>query len=206
LVKRIIFQILNSFRIIAFWLLIPFLYIGCMAAIRESKVEITIKDTVLRRQVNHYASAQEFECVVDGRSVIVVDAYKHKTGDRVQLIYRDGEYYSIRSEEFPDNGVSLTDRVRFRYVETTKGNDAFILIAYILLSILTFKTRKDFRRDYFIPAIITHVFGVITAVLFVLTCYWLDVITLIFYAVVFAIFWIVWIIVRNVNKRTVMDK
>ena len=199
MVKSIIFQILNSFRIITFWLLIPFIFIGCMAAIRESKVEITLKDAVLRTRVNHYASAQEFECEVDGRSVIVVDAYEHEVGDQVQLIYRDGEYYSIRSEEFPDSGVTLKERVKFRYTDATKGNDVFILIAYIILTILTFKTRKDFRQKFFVPAIVTHIFGVITAILFVLTCFWLDVFVLVIYAVIFAIFWIIWIIVKNLK-------
>ena len=199
MVKSIIFQILNSFRIITFWLLIPLIFIGCMAAIRESKVEITLKDAVLRTRVNHYASAQEFECAVDGRSVIVVDDYEHEVGDQVQLIYRDGEYYSIRSEEFPDSGVTLKERVKFRYTDTTKGNDVFILIAYIILTILTFKTRKDFRQKYFVPAIVTHIFGVITAILFVLTCFWLDVLVLVIYAVIFAIFWIIWIIVKNLK-------
>ena len=199
MVKSIIFQILNSFRIITFWLLIPLIFIGCMAAIRESKVEITLKDAVLRTRVNHYASAQEFECEVDGRSVIVVDAYEHEVGDQVQLIYRDGEYYSIRSEEFPDSGVTLKERVKFRYTDTTKGNDVFILIAYIILTILTFKTRKDFRQKYFVPAIVTHIFGVITAIFFVLTCFWLDVLVLVIYAVIFAIFWIIWIIVKNLK-------
>ncbi len=200
MVKSIIFQILNSFRIITFWLLIPFIFIGCRAAIRESKVEITLKDAVLRTRVNHYASAQEFECEVDGRSVIVVDDYEHEVGDQVQLIYRDGEYYSIRSEEFPDNGVTLKNRVMFRYTDTTKGNDVFILIAYIILTILTIKTRKDFRQKYFVPAIVTHIFGVITAILFVLTCFWLDVLVLVIYSVIFAIFWIIWIIVKNVVR------
>ena len=199
MVKSIIFQILNRFRIITFWLLIPFIFIGCMAAIRESKVEITLKDAVLRTRVNHYASAQEFECEVDGRSVIVVDDYEHEVGDQVQLIYRDGEYYSIRSEEFPDSGVTLKERVKFRYTDATKGNDVFILIAYIILTILTFKTRKDFRQKFFVPAIVTHIFGVITAILFVLTCFWLDVFVLIIYAVIFAIFWIIWIIVKNLK-------
>ena len=199
MVKSIIFQILNSFRIITFWLLIPFIFIGCMAAIRESKVEITLKDAVLRTRVNHYASAQEFECEVDGRSVIVVDDYEHEVGDQVQLIYRDGEYYSIRSEEFPDSGVTLKNRVMFRYTDATKGNDVFILIAYIILTILTFKTRKDFRQKFFVPAIVTHIFGVITAILFVLTCFWLDVFVLIIYAVIFGIFWIIWIIVKNLK-------
>lgn len=202
MLKNIIFQIFNSFRIIAFWLLIPFLFIGCSAAIRESKVEITLKDAVLRDKVNQYASAQEFECVVDGRSVIVVDPYEHEIGDKVQLIYRNGEYYSIRSEEFPDNGVTLKERVMFKYTDTTKGNDVFILIAYILFTILTFKTRKEFRQRYFIPAIVTHVFGIITAIFFVLTCFWLDVLTLIIYAVIFALFWIIWIIVKNVKTQS----
>ncbi|MCR5214983.1 MAG: hypothetical protein K6E10_11260 [Eubacterium sp.] len=164
-------------------------------------MEITLKDTVLGSQVNHYASAQEFECVVDGRRVVVVDNYKHETGDKVQLIYRDGEYYSIRSEEFPDSGVTLMERLRFKYIDNTKGNDFFILIVYILLTILTFRTRIDFRKKYFKLAIVTHVFGGITAVLFVLTCFWLDVITLIFYAVIFSIFWIVWITVKNVKTH-----
>ena len=199
MVKSIIFQILNSFRIITFWLLIPFIFIGCRAAIRESKVEITLKDAVLRTRVNHYASAQEFECEVDGRSVIVVDDYEHEVGDQVQLIYRDGEYYSIRSEEFPDNGVTLKNRIMFRYTDTTKGNDVFILIAYIILTILTIKTRKDFRQKYFVPAIVTHIFGVITAILFVLTCFWLDVFVLVIYAVIFARFWVIWIIVKNLK-------
>lgn len=199
--KSIIFQILNGFRIVTFWLLIPFLFIGFSAAIKESKVEITLKDTVLRRQVNHYANAQEFECVVDGRSVIVVDDYEHEVGDQVQLIYRNGEYYSIRSEEFPDNGVTLKERVRFKYIDATKGNDFFILIAYILFTILTFGTRKDFRKKYFMQACVTHVFGGLTAIFFVITCFWLDVITLIFYAVIFSIFWIIWIIVKNVKTQ-----
>ena len=202
MVKNIIFQILNSFRIIAFWLLIPFLFIGGQAAIRESKVEITIKETVLGERINHYASGQEFQCVVDGRSVVVVDHYEHEEGDTVELIYRNGELYGIRNEEFPEIGVDLGDRVRYKYTEETKGNDAFILMALILFTILTIKSRKEFRKKYFIPAIVTHVAGVLMGIFFIMTCFWLECLVPIFYAVTFAIFWIIWIIVKNIKNAS----
>ena len=199
MLKKVVFEILNSFRIISFWLLVSFLIIGVSAAIRESKVKITIEDTVLGEKVNEYASGQEFQCVVNGRSLVVVDHEGRETGDEVQLIFRNGEYYAIRSEQFPEIGVDKWSRISFKFTDTTKGNEVFVLIAYILFTILTIKSRKDFRKKYFVSAIVTHVFGVLTVIGFIWTCFWLDVMALIVYAVVFAIFWIVWVLVKNIK-------
>ena len=201
MVKSIIFQILNSFRIITFWLLIPFIFIGCMAAIRESKVEITLKDAVLRTRVNHYASAQEFECEVDGRSVIVVDDYEHEVGDQVQLIYRDGEYYALVDPENPKIGVDKWDRINYKFNMATGGNWFFTFAAYIFFLVLTIKSRKEFRNEYPILLTVTHVFGLISVFLFYIYCFWIEFFTLILYAVVFAIIWINRIVSHNLRQK-----
>ena len=203
MIKKSIFQILNGFRIIAFWIFASLLVISVMAAERESKVKITVEDAVLGYKINEYGVGdriQEFDCVVNGRKIVVHDTEGRKTGDKVQLIFRDGEYYALVSSEFPDNGVTLRDRISYRFTMATGGNLVFTLIAYVFFFIITFKTRKEFRKEYPVLFIVTHVFGLISVFLFWIYCFWLEFFNMIVYAVIFAIIWIIRVIVHN--RRT----
>ena len=203
MIKKSIFQILNGFRIIAFWIFASLLVISVMAAERESKVKITVEDAVLGYKINEYGMGdriQEFDCVVNGRKIVVHDTEGRKTGDQVQLIFRDGEYYALVSSEFPENGVTLKDRISYRFTMATGGNLVFTLIAYVFFFIITFKTRKDLRKEYPVLFIVTHVFGLISVFLFWIYCFWLEFFNLIVYAVIFAIIWIIRVIVHN--RRT----
>ena len=190
MIKKSILQILYGFRIVSFWVFVALLVVSIMAAVRESKVNITVEDAVLGYKINEYAGIQEFNCVCGGKSITVHDTKGRKTGDEVQLIFRDGEYYALVNPEFPDNGVTLKDRVSYRFNMATGGNLLFTLIAYIILFIVTFKSRKESWEEYPKLHIVTHVFGVVSVVLFVLWCFWLDFLNLIVYAVIFAIIWI----------------
>lgn len=203
MIKKSIFQILNGFRIIAFWIFASLLVISVMAAVRESKVKITVEDAVLGYKINEYGMGdriQEFDCVVNGRKIVVHDTEGRKTGDKVQLIFRDGEYYALVSSEFPESGVTLKDRISYRFTMATGGNLIFTLIAYVFFFIITFKTRKDLRKEYPVLFIVTHVFGLISVFLFWIYCFWLEFFNLIVYAVIFAIIWIIRVIVHN--RRT----
>ena len=203
MIKKSIVQILNGFRIIAFWIFASLLVISVMAAERESKVKITVEDAVLGYKINEYGMGeriQEFDCVVNGRKIVVHDTEGRKTGDKVQLIFRDGEYYALVSSEFPENGVTLKDRISYRFTMATGGNLVFTLIAYVFFFIITFKTRKEFRKEYSVLLIVTHVFGLISVFLFWIYCFWLEFFNLIVYAVIFAIIWIIRVIVHN--RRT----
>jgi len=198
MVKKCILQILNGFRIVAFWIFVSLLVVSVVEAVREMQVEVTVEDAVLGDKVNEYAGIQEFSCICNGERIIVHDTEGRKTGDAVQLIFRDGKYYSLVSTMFPDNGVKLWNRVSYRFTMATGGNLLFTLIAYIVFFIPTFKSRKEFRLEYPRLFWITHIFGLVSAVLFYIYCFWFDFINLIFYAVIFGVIWIVRVIVHNV--------
>ena len=43
LIKKSIFQIFNGFRIVAFWIFASLLFLSVIAAVRESKVKVTVE-------------------------------------------------------------------------------------------------------------------------------------------------------------------
>ena len=198
MVKKSILQILNGFRIVAFWIFVALLVVSIVEAVREMQVEVTVEDAVLGDKINEYAGIQEFNCVCNGTNITVRDTEGRKTGDAVQLIFRDGQYYSLVSTMFPDNGVKLWNRVSYRFTMATGGNLLFTLIAYIVFFIPTFKSRKEFRLEYPRLFWVTHIFGAISVVLFYIYCFWFEFLNLIAYAVIFGIIWIFRVIVHNV--------
>ena len=120
-----------------------------------------------------------------------------KAGDEVQLIFRDGEYYAIVNPKYPDSGVSFKDRISYRFTMATGGNLLFTVIAYVVFLILTIKSRKGFREEYPKLFIITHICGVLSVILFQIYSFWLDFLNLIVYAVIFAIIWIIRVLVHT---------
>ena len=202
--KKSVFQILNGFRAIAFWIFASLLVISVMAAAQESKVNVTVEDGVLGDKINEYGAGtriQEFYCTCNGEKIIVQDTDGHKTGDKVQLIFRDGEYYSLVSRDFPENGVDFWNRISYRFTMATGGNLLFTVIAYVFLLILTFKTIKETWKEYPVLHIVTHICGLISLFLFMIYCFWLDFLNLIIYAVIFAIIWIVRAFLHNARKK-----
>ena len=205
MIKKSIFQIFNGFRIVAFWIFASLFVLSVMEAVRESKVKVTVEDAVLGYKINEYGAGQriqEFDCVVNGRKIVVHDLEGRKTGDEVQLIFRDGEYYAIVNPKYPNSGVALKDRISYRFTMATGGNLIFTVIAYVFFFILTIKSRKDFRKEYPILFIITHICGLLSVFLFLIYCFWLDFLNLIVYAVIFAVIWIIRVIVHNVQRSS----
>lgn len=204
LIKKSIFQIFNGFRIVAFWIFASLLFLSVIAAVRESKVKVTVEDAVLGYKINEYGIGtriQEFDCVVNGRKIVVYDTNGRKTGDNVQLIFRDGEYYSLVDPENPEIGVSMKERISYRFTMATGGNLFFTVIAYVFFFLLTIKSRKEHRKEYPVLFIVTHICGILSVFLFWIYCYWLDFLNLIFYAVIFAIIWIVRVIAHNIKLK-----
>ncbi|MCR5103049.1 MAG: hypothetical protein K6B68_01105 [Eubacterium sp.] len=200
MVKKSILQILNGFRIVALWIFVALLVVSIVEAVREMQVEVTVEDAVLGDKINEYASIQEFNCVCNGTNITVRDTEGRKTGDAVQLIFRDGQYYSLVSTMFPDNGVKLWNRVSYRFTMATGGNLLFTFIAYIVFFIPTFKSRKEFRLEYPKLFIFTHIFGAVSVVLFYIYCFWFEFLNLIAFGVIFGVIWIVRVIVKTAGK------
>ncbi len=204
MIKKSVFQILNGFRVVAFWIFASLLVISVMAAVQESKVNVTVEDGVLGDKINEYGAGtkiQEFYCTCNGEKIVVQDTDGHKTGDKVQLIFRDGEYYALVNPENPDVGVTLKDRISYRFTMATGGNLLFTVIAYVFLLILTIKTIKEAWKEYPILHIVTHICGLISLILFMIYCFWLDFLNLIIFAVTFSIIWIIRVILHNARKK-----
>ena len=199
--KKIIFQILNSFRVIAFWIFISLIFVSIVAAREEMKVTVTVEDGVLGDRINNIASGQEFICVCNGKNITVFDTIGREKGDKVQVIFRDGEYYALVDPENPKIGVDKWDRINYKFNMATGGNWFFTFAAYIFFLVLTIKSRKEFRNEYPILLTVTHVFGLISVFLFYIYCFWIEFFTLILYAVVFAIIWINRIVSHNLRRK-----
>ena len=204
MIKKSVFPVLNGFRVVAFWIFTSLLVISVMAAVQELKVNVTVEDGVLGDKINEYGAGtriQEFYCDCNGEKIVVQDTDGHKAGDNVQLIFRDGEYYALVNPENPDIGVTLSDRISYRFTMATGGNLLFTVIAYVLFLVLTIKTIKESWKEYPVLLTVTHICGLISLILFMRFCFWLDFLNLIIYAVIFAIIWIIRVASHNARRR-----
>ena len=153
-------------KLVATWMLIPFLLMLVTALAAEFKDRMTYQEVVLKTETRSYPEGFLcFKTDINGRedSVIVPDTYKE--GDTVTVILRNGEYFktAVSEQEIKDHTtiIGRTIRVcnnRFGYLVT--GIACVLLISFLI----TFKKRKDVRKEFPKISKITDIAGVVCSV------------------------------------------
>ncbi len=153
-------------KLVATWMLIPFLLMLVTALAAEFKDRMTYQEVVLKTETRSYPEGFLcFKTDINGRedSVIVPDTYKE--GDTVTVILRNGEYFktAVSEQEIKDHTtiIGRTIRVcnnRFGYLVT--GIACVLLISFLI----TFKKRKDVRKEFPKISKVTDIAGVVCSV------------------------------------------
>lgn len=194
--KRIFSDLLNGLRIVLFWILVGFVALGVMSAYKEMHVDVTVADGIVGESIVVGSYSTEYSCIVNGSEVKLYDTASHVPGDRVLVIVRDGYPYAIVSSDEVDSYTSMPSRIIRAINYDLKGDYKFVLIPYILLLLVTLRSRRDFRKSYPVLIVVTHIFGLIFAWLFYITAFWFYVAVPVVYGVIFSVVWIVRILMR----------
>ena len=194
--KRILGDLLNSLRILLFWILMGFVAIGISSAYREMHVDVTVADGIVGESIVADSYSTEYSCIVNGSEVKLHDTAAHAPGDKVLVVVRDGYPYAIVSSDKVDSYTSMPSRIMRAINYDLKGDYKFVLIPYILLLFVTLRSRREFRKTYPILIVVTHIFGLIFAWLFYITAFWVYVAVPVIYGVIFSVVWIVRILIR----------
>lgn len=126
----------------------------------------------------------------------VLHALGYIEGDKFLVIERNGAPYAIVSSDELDSYTSMPSRIMRAINYDLKGDYVFVLIPYILLLLVTLKSRLEFRKTYPILIVVTNVFGLIFAWFFYITAFWFYVLVPVFYGVVFSVVWVIRILIR----------
>ncbi len=194
--KRILGDLLNGLRIVLFWILMGFVAIGVSSAYKEMHVDVTVADGIVRESIVVDSYSTEYSCIVNGSEVKLHDTAAHAPGDKVLVVVRDDYPYAIVSSDKVDSYTSMPSRIMRAINYDLKGDYKFVLIPYILLLLVTLRSRREFRKTYPILIVVTHIFGLIFAWLFYITAFWLYVAVPVIYGVIFSVVWIVRILIR----------
>lgn len=194
--KRIFSDLLNGLRIVLFWILMGFVALGVLSAYKEMHVDVTVADGIVGESIVAGNYSTEYSCIVNGSEVKLHDTAAHAPGDRVLVIVRDGNPYAIVSSDKVDSYTSMPSRIMRAINYDLKGDYVFVLIPYILMLLVTLRSRREFRKTYPILIVVTHIFGLIFAWLFYITAFWFYVAVPVVYGVIFSVVWIVRILMR----------
>ena len=194
--KRILGDLLNGLRIVLFWILMGFVAIGVSSAYREMHVDVTVADGIVGESIVAGRYSTEYSCIVNGSEVKLYDTASHAPGDKVLVVVRDGYPYAIVSSDKVDSYTSMPSRIMRAINYDLKGDYKFVLIPYILLLLVTLRSRREFRKTHPILIVVTHIFGLIFAWFFYITAFWIYVTVPVVYGVIFSVVWIVRILIR----------
>ena len=194
--KRIFSDLLNGLRIVLFWILVGFVALGVMSAYKEMHVDVTVADGIVGESIVVGRYSTEYSCIVNGSEVKLYDIASHAPGDKVLVVVRDGYPYAIVSSDKVDSYTSMPSRIMRAINYDLKGDYKFVLIPYILLLLVTLRSRRDFRKSYPVLIVITHIFGLIFAWLFYITAFWFYTAAPVAYGIIFSVVWLIGILMR----------
>ena len=161
-------EFLYGIRIIALWMLIPFVLAFIPELINEYNFQMTTQEVTLGDEIFSYYPDEYkcFESDVNGHDRGVHAPVTSKTGDKITVILRNGEYYMTPRDEQTLNSYT-TFWGRFRRVTNNKfGAHVVGFAAALLVSFLiTFRRKKEIREIYPKLSKITNIGGIISCVI-----------------------------------------
>ena len=157
-------QLAYGFKLIATWMLIPFVLLLSVLLIQEfthrfSTTEVTLGEETYSGYPDEYHA---FKTDINGKERVVQAPVTSKTGDTITIILRDGNYYKT-PHDADDLKACTTFGGRFMKVcGNNFGIHAAAIAAILLITFLiTFTKTKDVRKVYLKLSKITDNAGMI---------------------------------------------
>lgn len=155
-------------KIIAMWMLIPFVLMFIPGFISEFGAEVSVQEVTLMTETYsiYPEEHKRFEADVNGRKTNVIAPLTSKEGDTITVILRDGEYYKTANDAEDINAnVSFAGR----FMKIANNNFGYHVIglaaAFLLTFLLTIKRGKAIRKTAPKLSKITVVIGFVVSVL-----------------------------------------
>ena len=201
-------QLVYGIRLIATWMIIPFILMFIPMLIEEFSANVTTAEVTLKEEAYSMYPDEVlcFKTDINGRENIVFTSVDAKTGDKVTVILKNGSYYkTIMDENEYRDHVTLPGRF-LRISNNLYGYIVIALFAVLMLTVpFTLKKGKEVRPVYPKLAKITDIAGIICAVIMsagllyavienTLTGVVTGIFALIFGIVYSALFFLAWII------------
>ena len=136
-------------KIIAMWMLIPFVLMFIPGFISEFGAEVSVQEVTLMTETYsiYPEEHKRFEASINGRKANVIAPLTSKEGDTITVILRDGEYYKTANDAEDINAnVSFAGR----FMKIANNNFGYHVIglaaAFLLTFLLTIKRGKAIRK------------------------------------------------------------
>ena len=136
-------------KIIAIWMLIPFVLMFIPIFAGEFGAKVTVQEvTLVKETFSMYPDEHKrYEADVNGRKTNVIAPLTSKEGDTITVILRDGEYYKTANDAEDINAnVSFAGR----FMKIANNNFGYHVIglaaAFLLTFLLTIKRGKAIRK------------------------------------------------------------
>lgn len=144
-------QFVYGFKLIATWMLIPFVLFFSLMLYNEFKIKVTTTEVTLMKQL-YSAYPDEylaFEADINGKTRGVHAPVTSKSGDKITVVLRDGSYYL--TPKTPDDLKAYTT-FSGRFLKVCNNNLGYHAVALAVVLLITFlltigKT-KDIRKIY----------------------------------------------------------
>ncbi len=159
-------KFIYGIKLIATWMLIPFVLMFVPDLIKEFSARMTTREVTLLEET--YSSYPDeilyFKADIDGKERVVSAPVSAEEGDQITVILRNGSYYLT-----PLNAETMNKYMTFsgRFMRICNNNFGYHVIgiaAVLLLSFLiTFKKRKEIRAVLPTLSKVTDIAGMITA-------------------------------------------
>jgi len=151
-------------KLIATWMLIPFIVMFIPMLAKEFSVDVTTQEVQLKDET--YSGYPDeilcFNADIDGREISIFAPVTSKTGDTVTVILRDGSYY-MTSKGPEDIETYTTFAGRFKKICKNNFGYHAVAIGGVLLAtfLMTFSKRKDIREECSKISKVTDITGLV---------------------------------------------
>ena len=166
-------QVAYGIRVVAFWMLIPFVVMFITCEAYEFKNHMTTQDVVLLEESysmypEEYSS---FYTDINGKKSGVHAPVDSKVGDTITVILRNGEYYMTAKDDQTIKDYATVPGRFLRIFRTIFGNSIFgiHMIGLALVCLITFlislKKTKDVKKEYPKLSMVTNIAGIVCSVI-----------------------------------------
>ena len=169
---RKLVQLSYGFKLIATWMLIPFVLMFVPVLANEFSNTMTTCEVTLQNETNSSYPDEylNFEADINGRTRVVQAPVTSKTGDKITVILINGSYY-FTPKDADDIKAYTTFGGRFIRVTDNNFGKHVIGIAAVLLAtfLITIKKRKEIRSAFPKLSKATDITGIICSVIMSVT-------------------------------------
>ena len=162
------FHFVYGIKLIATWMIIPFVLMFIPMLTKEFKAKITTQEVVLMKQAysGYPDEYLNYETDINGKKRYVQAPVTSKEGDTVTVLLRDGDYYLT---PFDSEEMNKHATVKGRFLKVCDNNFGYHVIglaAALLLSfLLTLKKTKAIRSEHPKLSKATDIGGIIVSVI-----------------------------------------